>query len=381
MFEETAGDDALVGAIYDAVLVPDGWTSAVAAVAAALGCHGGTLLFQDRSGHAPHTDLTAVTGYPDGAAQLYDAHFAQQDDRLGQVLAAQPGQVLADGWTMDHAAFLRTELYGDFYRPFGMARGIGVRLFAEGSRIGVLSGFRGLERGPFDAAEIRLLERLASHLMRSLQLKRQLDRAVAVASGLASGLDRFPQAVLLLDAAGRVVEMNAAANAVLSQPGCPLLVREGRLSARQPADAALLLRAIHGAAPWPGQPPHMRVRLGHGAASLRLMAARVHRADRLGLIRPEGTLVFVAPGSAAGGFDPAVLAWKFGLSSAESQVAAALGGGDSVNEIADRRAVSRETVRAQVKSVLAKTGTTSQGKLIALVARSLAVLRVGTPSG
>ena len=66
-----------------------------------------------------------------------------------------------------------------------------------------------------------------------------------------------------------------------------------------------------------------------------------------------------------------------GLSAAEASVATSLVNGDSVEEIADRRTVSRETVRVQLKSVMGKTDTHSQGQLTALVTRSLAMLRRG----
>jgi DNA-binding CsgD family transcriptional regulator len=60
-------------------------------------------------------------------------------------------------------------------------------------------------------------------------------------------------------------------------------------------------------------------------------------------------------------------------------VAARLADGERIDDIAENRGVSRETVRVQVKSILAKTGTSGQGQLIGLVARSLAALREFLP--
>lgn len=65
---------------------------------------------------------------------------------------------------------------------------------------------------------------------------------------------------------------------------------------------------------------------------------------------------------------------QFGLSPAEAQVAARLAMGDRIEDIAESRGVSQETVRAKVKRVLAKTETRSQGHLAGFVSRSLAAL-------
>jgi DNA-binding CsgD family transcriptional regulator len=69
------------------------------------------------------------------------------------------------------------------------------------------------------------------------------------------------------------------------------------------------------------------------------------------------------------GPQPGMLAQTFGLSPAEAKVASLLAEGKSVEEIARAQAVLENTVRMQLKSVFAKTGTHRQGELIALVAR------------
>lgn len=368
--------ESLLAPIYDAALVESGWDRLVETLVAAVGGRGGTILFQDRSGLAPATDLMTVTGFPDDAPARYDAHFAAKDDRLGLVLAAPTGQVMADQWHLDHAAYLKTAMFNDFYRPAGLECGLGVNLFKDGGRVAVFSAFRELQRGACDADEIALIERLAPHLTRALQLKRQLDRATMVARGLASGLDRFGTAVLLLDPAGTLLELNAAADTLLSAPGCPLVLRGTHLTAPAPNDAPLaqtLARARLASTGAP--PPVLTLTSRDGLLKLALMAVPVHRADRLGLGSPGGTLVFVTPSTIHGPIDPTTLARQFSLSASEAQVAAALAMGDSITAIADERRVSRETVRVQVKTVLAKTGLNSQGKLVALVTRSLAALR------
>lgn len=63
-----------------------------------------------------------------------------------------------------------------------------------------------------------------------------------------------------------------------------------------------------------------------------------------------------------------LLAQRFGLTSAEIDVAAELTAGNTPAEIAEQRDVSLSTVRSQIKSLLSKTGASSQSDLIRLLA-------------
>lgn len=59
----------------------------------------------------------------------------------------------------------------------------------------------------------------------------------------------------------------------------------------------------------------------------------------------------------------------FRLSPAEASIAAALAAGADLKELSAQRSVKLSTLRSQVASIMAKTGTRKQVKLIALVAR------------
>lgn len=64
----------------------------------------------------------------------------------------------------------------------------------------------------------------------------------------------------------------------------------------------------------------------------------------------------------------------FRLSPAEAAIAVALGTGIDLGELAQQRHVKLNTLRSQVASIMAKTGTRRQAQLVALVARIESVL-------
>ena len=63
----------------------------------------------------------------------------------------------------------------------------------------------------------------------------------------------------------------------------------------------------------------------------------------------------------------------FGLTVAEAAIASALAEGETLQDIAARTGVRMSTLRTQLTSVLAKTGTSRQAQLICLLAKLVAV--------
>lgn len=62
--------------------------------------------------------------------------------------------------------------------------------------------------------------------------------------------------------------------------------------------------------------------------------------------------------------------WIFGLTAAEARVAVQLAGGYSLAEIAEANGVNISTLRAQLRSVYAKTGTNKQAELVSRIWRA-----------
>jgi DNA-binding CsgD family transcriptional regulator len=183
----------------------------------------------------------------------------------------------------------------------------------------------------------------------------------AIASAI---LDEFRLPVFVVDGEGAVKYSNAAALAELKASES-FKQSDGVLTSAHPADSARLKSAIAAASEKAER------------QTIPINDARNARPHLVTLLpfRPEGAeapnwaLIFVQKCEPK---DPAfanALRQLFRLSTAETDIAAALVLGADVEQIAEMRNAKITTVRTQIAAMLLKTRTRRQGELIALFSR------------
>ena len=369
----------LIGTIYDAGLGAEAWSTVLERIGQMVGADGSAFYVDDHQKGA--FEVLSLRGYPASAANAYMSYFVTRDVRRPVALALPTHSVYVDDRHMAFADVARSEIFNDFYRPARLeGHSIATLPFKQKHRFAVLSVHRSVNASSFDPVTIAMFGRLSPHIARAVQLQRQIARANLMSEGLATALDHFGMAVLLCDGAGRMVEMNAAADSLLTRPECPLRLTGSGVTAVASADASALKAAIAAAAgvfrgKLTAPPPVLRLAKTDGSGMVGLMAVPAHRTDIIAPGRERLVLLFVSDPVRTAPTTPELLMSQFGLSAAEALVAVQLANGDRVDDISGARGVSRETVRAQVKSILSKMGANGQSQLIGLISRSLAAFQ------
>lgn len=266
------------------------------------------------------------------------------------------------------ATFLRSEFYSDFARRYERRHMIGGMIgVTEASPIGL---FRGDRAEPFGEREVVLLQALLPHMQRALELRLRLARDEQSVSLTRGALDALPVGVGIVDAGLRIRFVNDMARTYLAgrDPGLFSMrsgpsVGSGVYLAAMSREEATVLRRLVASATSGGAGGSMRATARDGSAVAVLvspvpqgLAEDVTTSERDGpaealamvIIRPLDERR-VPPGD--------MLCDLFGFSRAEAEVAAALSGGASAEEVARRRGVSLMTVRSQIRSILGKSET------------------------
>jgi DNA-binding CsgD family transcriptional regulator len=327
-----------------------------------------------------HFEVSAMSGWTENDAARYHAYYGSICTRTPVVTALSPGQVYVDDRQLAFEAVADSEIFNDFFRPRGIGYCMGATLFKAENRNGLISVHRALQSGPFSTESVTLFEYLAPHIVRALQMHRQVQRAEELARGLAVTLDHFPLAVLLVAAGGKLRHMNRRAAELLREKHFPVRVTADRIYIENARASDELRRQIARAvaiAEGQAQPPCeiIKIRFLDGPSTLSAMVTPLRNHPLSGFAAEPLAAIFLSTPSLPVPLDPQLLMQQFGLTPAEASLAIALTQGTNLSEISDARQVSIETVRTLLKRTLAKTESRSQGQLIARLSRSLALLR------
>jgi DNA-binding CsgD family transcriptional regulator len=220
------------------------------------------------------------------------------------------------------------------------------------------------KQGAFEASDRPILERLSDRLTETATLSAMIGQ-VALTSSL-NALELVRKPAVAIDRFGSVLESNAAAEAIFDDD---LRVHMRRLvvsDAKAQSDLITLFA---------------RLRFSQSLAGVVFDIITVQKRSRLPtFIRPVpitgaaqapflgacALLVFTdcsrrEPPSAT------LLARTFNLSPSEARTAALFAKGLSTEEVAKAEALSRETIKSQLKAIFAKTGARRQASLVALL--------------
>src|SRR6185312_7498223 len=109
----------------------------------------------------------------------------------------------------------KTEFYNDWLRPQEYFHALGGLIVQDGAWATKFSCGRSRRAGDYEAEELRLYEALLPHLARATQIQRRFAFLQRLSQSSLAVLETVSGAVILLDARGRVLHVNAAADAEL----------------------------------------------------------------------------------------------------------------------------------------------------------------------
>jgi DNA-binding CsgD family transcriptional regulator/PAS domain-containing protein len=303
--------------------------------------------------------------------RLYEAFYCRLDEWAVRFPQRESGKVLQGESLWPTDAMLKSTFYNEFLKKVDIIRLTGVAFCGSPAVCDALSIYRGPREDEFNREELIQLSQIVPHLQTALYTRRKLLELESRVSDMETALDSLSTALVLVDAAHKILFANRNARAILAC-GDGLFSDGSRLSARYSAECAAL-RAVLAKA----------IQCGVGSSAPKPGATLISRSSKRPLqlvaapCRPE---TFAAPKQAAAFVfitDPdqkpptrkETLRELFHLSHAEVKLATALLEGKSLAQAADLHQVSRETVRSQLKSIFHKTGTRRQSELISLLVK------------
>lgn len=355
-----SADDDLISDIYEAAAVPELWPNVLGKMSKMADGAGGILF-------TANLDRIRWTASPD-IYDLFD-EFVRDGWAAINPRPARMGSLNHAGFVRDHDAFTDEEMnkdvvYTEFYRKRGVGWATGTMLSVPSGDSIIFSFEKAYAKGPITDQVITRFDGLRPHLARGALLSARLGLARAQAMADALETVGLPAAVLRLR--GRILTANSSFSKFVPSV---FQDRQDRVHLADDNADFLLAEAIERVSTASALAPVNSIPLpaegGRPPLILHLLPVCGTAQD---IFSNAVSLLVVTPVDRAIVPTATVLQGLFDLTPAEARVARGIGEGDTVETLAAKFNLARETVRTQLKAVLGKTGMHRQSDLVAMLA-------------
>lgn len=349
----------LVGRIYEAAGNPDLWPSVLDELGRSVSTVAAAVL-------ATRADRWAgwrcSPGTPVGIDDYLRSEAVTRSEITVRLVQANRAGFVPDQDVMTDEAWLADPLMTEYATRAGLLHAAATAIHLPTGDLVVFHLQRQKGQPKFTSSDLARLDAYRPHLARAalLAVRWRLERLRAAAEAL--GLVGLP--ALIVDLRGRVL----AANDLIQKTSAWVSWRTGdRVALIDPTANELLQRAVGELR----EPISATVRSIPIKATTSSDAAVVHVIPTIGQTRDVFLgafgIVVITPLSASSSPGAVILQSLFDLTPAEARVAQAIATGATLEQIAMHHSVTVDTIRAQAKAVLAKTGTHRQAQLAALL--------------
>lgn len=353
--------EGLISLIYECVLDEAAWPRLLGHLATASGRRDGSLFLWDRgNGSAPKASTISLCT-PE-MLRDYDDYYGVIDPAQEFMVGRECGSWYHDIREYGKERMERDAFYQDFFREHDLGFSSSIKLYEHAGAGVYLSLLTARDVAVPSVAQQQILDRLSPHLRQAARLS---ERLMQLELGLGQRqllLEQSATPQWLVEANGRVLFCNAAAERHMGERGFPLRLSSDRLVAEQLPSLPGVIRVAAGGSI--SAPRSAWLRLPRLNTELLVTPFRADNPLISSCQRPLALVVLLEnkPRSE-------LLSELFQLSPAESRLAGLIAQGLSPEDCAARLGVSINTVRSQLRALFRKTDTERQAELVSLFTR------------
>lgn len=363
----------LVKTVYAGPLEDPPWSSFLDAICTRLGGLAVTLILEPPASEGPGYILNAAGRVHSGWRSYRDRFFASDP-----FVNLPEGKPVTLSEFLPQEAFQASEFNRLFLKPTGVRYILGVDVRAESDIRARFRVSRGENATDFGAEERAICAQLLPHLRQAVEIYARMSRIASEKTLYAGTLNQMAVGTIIVDDHGRILDRDPVAEGLIKDADGVSSVN-GMLSLSDRAASGRFHEALRKIAE--------SERKGERALVEAIRAERPSGKRDFGLIvkpapQPRyldeqhipAIVVFISDPDRHTAMAPAALAKLFGLTPAEAGFAVLLGDGLTLDEAAMELSIARNTARAHLRSIFAKTGVSRQTQLVRLIVTSLAQL-------
>lgn len=351
--------ETLVDDVYEAALIPERWPQLLHKLSDVVDGFGASIFTTDfRQVPRWIASPTMQQVFSDWISEKW-IERSQRPRRLTQL---QHAGFIAEQHVFTPGEKDNDDEFVNFLKPRKLGIGTGTFIPMPTADVVIYSIERKIDQPPITNEELSRLDMLRPHLARAgaIAVRLGLERARTAAETF----DVIGLPAAALDASGRVLAGNRHFSKLVPDV---FQDRQDRLHLRSAGADALFVKAISGSAFDLRKVKSIPIAQNNAETApyvLHLLPMRGNANDIFQRTSWLAVAVPISPGEVPGA---EILQALFDLTPAEARVARAVAQTLTLEKIAEKHGVSRETLKSQLRAIFNKTGTSRQGELIALL--------------
>ncbi|MCK0154314.1 helix-turn-helix transcriptional regulator [Alcanivorax sp. S6407] len=377
--------ESLLDTLYDAPCNPDAWPRFLDQLIEATGSRSARMLVMDRAAQTVKSSIKQ--NIDDADHQAYVSHFVNTCPWRPELKDKAPGQLYSTylDFSCPQERFYQTEFYNDWASLQDIHHGVCGTVWQDDHQTVQLLIQRTRGQGHYQREETDRINELVMHVRRALRLQTQVSALDHTRMALEQTLEIQAQPFALLDRHGRIAHVSQEAKALLSELSQVSLANQqlSFLDPRLQSGLLKLLKEVTRPSSDPGFGSGGVILLPISAREgIRCLVSPLHGnplAQQFTDNRQPLAIIYFQDPRAEVYIDLECLMQLYGLSEAESRVAAGISRGLGPQQVADTYQLSVHTVRTQLKSIFYKTRTTRQSELAKEILTSPAVRHWRSP--
>ena len=361
----------LIGAIYQGPLEPLPWGTALVMLRELLCANWATLILRPASAGKPALVIRAS----DRGPEFYNAAYTHY-----QVFSMDPfvdlpvDRVVTIDEMIDNS-WMTSDFYKAFLEPNHIRFILGADIVTEGGAECRLRINRPPGGQNFSEKDKALCQALLPHLKRAVTLHSRIELIETERQLYSTTMDRMLVGTVVFDKKGSVIRTNRVADAILAEKDGIRLTQSG-LHADFPAEDRELQQLIKLALASPGVaravPKALSVTRRSGHASLGVLVRPIPLGEWSEDRHHPAAVAFIRDPERKSHLSHELIRHLFGLTAAEATLALLLANGLTLDEAAEELKIRKNTIRAHLRSIFAKTGVRRQTTLVHLLLNSVA---------
>lgn len=358
--------------VYQGSLESPPWRTFLHDLREAFACDIALLLWGKAGAASPltfadfHPNLTTAHTQP-----FFDVSLLEEAESAFEQVVDGRGMVMFGNSTVLRPDSLQTVMLG-----FDMERMMGIMIAPCGLPV-FLGLFRQDGATRFSQEEIQHLSMIRPHLDQAMRAYLRIKRGEVAERLYADTISHLTIGAVLFDGRGRVIGTNDAARRIFENPSFGITVIDDQLvlaknNNRRRFHAALTAALMSHACGAP-DPFVDAMRIDTPPGELGIIVRLAPKVDYQTAQAPA-VIVYLDTFKDEPGPTPEVICELFGLTPSESRLVALLAEGFSLQEAAQRLALSESSARTYSKKIFSKVGVSRQAELVSLVMKSATVL-------